>query len=166
MTEATARHALPLIQPGQAQKELSHNEALAALDLLVQPSVVAVGLDTPPTSPTPGQCWIVGGAPIGAWAGHAQSLAGWTDGGWRFAAPVPGMAIWTGGAAAFVRWDGGTWVPGALAGSSLSIAGQQVVGARAGAIADPSGGGAIDSEARATVTQILSALRQHGLIAP
>ena len=39
MSESTARLALPLIAPGQAQKEVSHNEALAALDLLVQAQV-------------------------------------------------------------------------------------------------------------------------------
>lgn len=166
MTEATARHGLPLIQPGQAQKELAHNEALAMLDLLVQPPVVAVGIDTPPASPSPGQCWVVGAAPIDAWSGHANALAGWTDGGWRFATPVPGLTVWTGGPAAFSRWDGTTWAAGVLAGSSLRLAGQQVLGPRTAAISDPSGGTTIDSEGRTAVLQILAALRQHGLIAP
>lgn len=166
MTEATARHALPLIQPGQAQKELGHNEALAVLDLLVQPAVAAVGLDNPPVGPVPGQCWVVGVAPTGAWSGHANALAGWTEGGWRFAAPVPGMSVWTGGPAGFVRWDGNTWVVGTLTGSSLRIGGEKVVGARGAAIANPSGGATVDSETRTTVLQILAALREHGLIAP
>ena len=47
----TDRFALPLLQPGQAQKEMFHNEALAALDLLIQPAVEAVGVNTPPTAP-------------------------------------------------------------------------------------------------------------------
>lgn len=41
----------------------------------------------------------------------------------------------------------------------------QVVGARAAAIADPAGGTVIDSEARTAVAGMLSAMRQHGLIA-
>lgn len=32
MTDTSARFALPLILPGQAQKEIFHNEALALLD--------------------------------------------------------------------------------------------------------------------------------------
>jgi hypothetical protein len=51
-------------------------------------------------------------------------------------------------------------------GSGLVVAGDQVVGARAGAIADPAGGMVIDLMCRAAVTQILNALRGHGLIAP
>lgn len=166
MSDTTARHTLPLIQPGQAQKELAHNEALAALDLLVQPSVVAVGTDTPPISPEPGQCWVVGPAPTGAWSDHANALAGWTDGGWRFATPVTGMTVWTGDPAGFTRWDGTNWIAGVLTGSSLRLAGQQVIGPQAAAISDPGGGSTIDSEGRTAVLQILAALRQHGLIAP
>jgi hypothetical protein len=46
----------------------------------------------------------------------------------------------------------------------LFVAGEQVVGRRAGAIAAPSGGVTVDTEARAAVSQILDGLRQHGLI--
>lgn len=55
MTDTTARLGLPLIVPGQAGKEIAHNEALTLLAALVQPVVVAVGLDTPPTDPVPGE---------------------------------------------------------------------------------------------------------------
>ena len=80
----TARLAMPLIQPGQAQKELYHNEALLVADAAVQASVAAVGLDAPPANPAAGACWIVGSAPTGAWAGRAQALAAFTATGWRF----------------------------------------------------------------------------------
>jgi hypothetical protein len=48
--ERTPRLALPLLQPGQAQKETTHNEALAVLDLVVQASVLAVGTNVPPVA--------------------------------------------------------------------------------------------------------------------
>jgi len=35
---STPRLALPLLAVAQAQKEVTHNEALALLDLLVQPA--------------------------------------------------------------------------------------------------------------------------------
>jgi len=48
--------------------------------------------------------------------------------------------------------------------TGLFIDGEQVVGTRAAAIAAPSGGAIVDTEARAAVSQILEGLRQHGLI--
>ena len=45
------------------------------------------------------------------------------------------------------------------------IDGNQVVGGQAAAIANPAGGTTIDLESRATLNQILDALRGHGLIA-
>ena len=164
MTETSARLALPLLVPGQAQKELFHNEALALVDMAVQASVVAVGLASPPDAPAPGQCWIVGAAPTGAWNGHADALAGWTAGGWRFLAPIVGMAVWDAGAGRVARWTGDAWASGTLAGARLLVDGVQVVGARRAAIAAPAGGGTVDVEARAAVTAILAALAGHGLI--
>jgi len=162
----TPRLGLEQIQPGQAQKELSHNEALALLDLLVQPVVEAVASDDPPSAPVPGQAWIVGAARTGAWAGHADALAGWTDGGWRFVAPIEGLCVWSREDAAIARFSGGAWATGVVRATRLEIGDEQVVGARQPAIADPDGGGTADAEARTAIGTILSALRTHGLIAP
>jgi hypothetical protein len=89
--ERTPRLALPLLQPGQAQKETTHNEALTVLDLTVQASVLTVGTNVPPAVPLVGSAWIVGTAPTGGWVGQARAIAGWTSGGWRFVAPRDGM---------------------------------------------------------------------------
>lgn len=161
----TSRWALPLLDAGQAQKEMTHNEALAALDLLAQAGVVAVDLDAPPASPAAGQCWIVGAAPTGVWAGHAGALAGWTAGGWRFLAARDGMRAWSAADGCDAVYTGGQWRVGALAGTALRIAGVQVVGARRPAIAAASGGTTVDAEARAALGQVLAALAAHGLIA-
>ena len=48
----------------------------------------------------------------------------------------------------------------------VMVSGTQVVGAQAGAIADPAGGPTQDLPCRLAVDQILAALRGHGLIAP
>ncbi len=165
MVETSARLGLPLLVPGQAQKELFHNEALAAIDLALQASVVAIGLAAPPAAPVPGQCWIVGTAPTGDWSGQAGALAGWTAGGWRFVAPVEGMAVWDGSAGQVARRTGGVWVTGALTGARVVVGGTQVVGAQRPAIAAPAGGEIVDAQARATLAAVLGALRSHGLIA-
>lgn len=165
MTDATARFALPLLAAGQAQKELFHNEALARIDALLQPVVEAIGQNDPPASPSPGQCWIVGAAPSGGWAGQAASLAAWTEGGWRFVAPRTGMALWSLADGLPVRFDGGGWIVGAVAAARIVVGGVPVVGAQRPAIPDPAGGAVLDVEARAILSAVLAAMRQHGLIA-
>ena len=161
----TSRWALPLLEAGQAQKEITHNEALARLDLLAQASVVAVALSTPPASVAVGQCWVVGAAPSGAWSGRTGALAGWTAGGWRFVAPCEGMSVWSVADGCTATFVGGQWRLGLVAGAGVEIGGVRVLGSRQPAIAAPAGGTTVDAQARAVLEQVLAALKAHGLIA-
>ena len=160
----TDRLALPLLAAGQAQKELAHNEALLLLDLVSQPVAQSADLATPPATPSPGQCWIVGAAPTGAWSGKAMAIAGWTENGWRFAMPAAGWRAWVTDRGHMVRFDGSGWNDEAVRNAGYYIAGEQVVGPRQAAIADPAGGATVDSQARTTLLSILAMLREHGLI--
>lgn len=164
MTDTSARFALPLLQPGQAQKEIFHNEALTLLDIALHGVAESIGDNDPPAAPGPGACWIVGPAPTGAWAGRADHIAGWTAGGWRFVAPVPGMALWLRASGVQARFDGSAWSVGIVPAHAVHVSGQQVVGARQPAIAEPAGGAVVDEQARTAVASILAALRAHGLI--
>lgn len=161
----TDRWGWPLLDAGQAQKEVTHNEALASVDLLLHAAVVTVGVDTPPAGPTVGQCWIVGGAPTGAWAGRARALAGWTAGGWRFAGPREGQTVWSEADGCAATFSGGQWRVGRVAATELAIGGVRVVGARRPPIAPASGGTTVDTQARAVLDQVIAALTAHGLIA-
>ena len=164
MTEVSDRLALPFLAAGQAQKEVWHNEALILLDCLVQPVVKAVAPATVPTAPVPGDCWIVGPSPSGAWAGKAQQLACWTSGGWRFVVPVAGMVCWSSADGVSVRFGASGWEIGLVTATELRIAGNKVVGASLPGIAEPISGTTIDTESRITIGSILAALRSHGLI--
>ena len=62
------------------------------------------------------------------------------------------------------RFDGVAWQVGVAEVSALQVSGVQVVGARAGAVAAPTGGATVDAEARTCLSAILIALRGHGLI--
>lgn len=59
----TGRHKLPCLAVSQAQKEITHNEALALIDALVHP-VVEEQLSVPPapTDADIGKCWLIGSA--------------------------------------------------------------------------------------------------------
>ncbi len=161
----TDRFALPLLAAGQAQKEVTHNEALAVLDLLVQPIVQSVAPTAVPLTPAAGQCWIVGSGASGAWLGHDGALAGWTAGGWRFVAPREGMACWSVADDVVVRWVAGAWVIGNVTAKVLRVNGIQVVGPQQPGVAPPSSGANVDVEARSALAALIGALQRHGLIA-
>ena len=163
--ETTERLGLPLLAPGQAQKELVHNEALQLLEILVAGAVEEPARNAPPASPAPGSCYLVGSAPTGDWSQYAGHLAAFTSGGWRFVPPAPGMAVLVKTSGLVASFAGQGWETGAIRAQRVLVDGVQVVGSRAAAIADPAGGSVVDAEARATLAQILSALRQHGMIA-
>lgn len=90
VTDTSARLALPLLQAAQAQKHVTHNEALARLDLLVQLTVQEFDADTPPTGPQEGQVWATGASPSGDWTGQPDMLAAWVNAGWLFITPQAG----------------------------------------------------------------------------
>ncbi|MCC5968299.1 MAG: DUF2793 domain-containing protein, partial [Natronohydrobacter sp.] len=108
MSDSSARLSLPFLLPAQAQKHVTHNEALARLDLLVQLTVEGFGATTPPAQPQAGQIWALGSAPSGAWDGQSNLLAAWLTGGWVFVAPRPG---WLAAEGSDLRiWNGTDWV--------------------------------------------------------
>jgi hypothetical protein len=106
----TPNLGLPFIAQGQAQKEVTHNEALRILDTLVQLAVLDRDLSAPPASPGEGQRWIVGASPSGAWAGHASHIAAWQDGAWQFSVPKIGWLAYVIDESALLAWDGSAWV--------------------------------------------------------
>jgi hypothetical protein len=161
---ATARLELPLLSPGQAQKELFHNEALQAIDVLVAPAVEEPPRASPPSSPTIGNCYIIAGSASGAWAGKSDQIACFTSGGWRYAQPREGMSTYVRGVSLDAVYRGGSWEIGTVRASGVMIDGQQVVGPRVAAVDAPAGGSTVDAEARACIGQMLAALQDHGLI--
>ncbi len=109
MSEVSAVLALPYIQPAQAQKHVTHNEALRVLDVIVQLAVLSRSLTAPPAEPAPGERHIVGGAATGAWAGQDGKIAVFDVEGWVFFAPLPGWRAEVLGDGASVVFDGTAW---------------------------------------------------------
>ena len=144
-TLATPRLGLSLLAVAQAQKEVTHNEALIVLDALVQAVVEAGPLVAPPPTPAEGQCWIVGAAATGEWLGQDGAIALWTAGGWRFVAPREGMRVVRLVDQMRVRYGDGAW-----------IAPDTVV--------TPGGGAVIDVEARAAIAALILNLEAQGLM--
>jgi hypothetical protein len=139
---ATQRFALPLLFAAQAGKEILHNEALVRIDALMHGAVLGEQ-DTPPASPSPGECWLVGSSPTGAWGGHSSAIATYQTGAWTFAHPVPGMRIFNTSTRQFTVFCD-EWQKPTL-------------------FEEPTGGMHVDAEARVAIRAIVSALKAAGI---
>ena len=106
MSYATAHLALPFIMAAQAQKHVTHNEALRILDGLVQLSVLDRDLAAPPASPADGDRYIVGSGATGDWAGWDLNVALWTDGAWLRLPPRTGWRAWVEDEGLLLVYDG------------------------------------------------------------
>jgi hypothetical protein len=117
----TTNLALPLIEGAQAQKHVTHNEALRILDTLVQLAVLDRDLNAPPATPAEGQRWIVKSspAPTGAWANHGGQIAAWQDAAWQFSSAKTGWVAYVVDEGALLAWNGAAWVDALTMLSSL-----------------------------------------------
>jgi hypothetical protein len=86
----TPNLGLPFLMAAQAQKHVTHNEALRALDALVHLAAIDRDATTPPISPEDGDRYIVAVGGAGAWEGHDLEIAAYQDGAWAFFEPLVG----------------------------------------------------------------------------
>lgn len=123
---------LPYILAAQAQKHVVHNEAIRAIDAVVQLSVLDRNLAAPPTGPADGDRYIVAASPSGAWAGHAAKIAAWQDGAWQIHMPREGWVAWIADEDVLVVWSGTDWLTAGGGGStSLNPATGGMIGVNA-----------------------------------
>jgi hypothetical protein len=94
MPNTSTRLGLPYLQPSQAQKHVTHNEALHLLDAVVQLTVIGVNAVDPPTSPAPGSTYALGPSPTGVWSGQGGHLAFWDNAAWQFIPAHDGWRAW------------------------------------------------------------------------
>ncbi len=110
MTQTSPILSLPYLQPSQAQKHVTHNEALQILDAVVQLGVVSRTTATPPAAPTPGARFILPGGAQADWAGQeADTLAVWQGTGWIFLLPQAGWLAHVADEGILSLYDGAVW---------------------------------------------------------
>ncbi len=105
----TPNLGLPFIEGGQAQKHVTHNEALRILDAAIQVAVLDLDRTAPPPSPAEGERHAVALGATGAWTGHGNAIATWQDGAWAFLVPRTGWCIWSVADDVMFVFDGAHW---------------------------------------------------------
>ena len=111
MSDISANLALPYMAASQAQKHVTHNEALQILDAVVQLGVADRDRTEPPAAPEAGARHVVAPGATGAWAGQDGRLALWTGNAWMFIAPQTGWRAWVVAENADIVWHDGLWQP-------------------------------------------------------
>ena len=117
MPDTTNRLSLPTILPAQAQKHVTHNEALQILDAIVQLVVVSDDQVAPPFGALDDEVYIVAPGATGDWAGQSGALAILQGGAWMFLVPRPGWRAMVLSRNTMVSFDGMAW--SAMAASEL-----------------------------------------------
>lgn len=157
----TARYGLHLLQAGQAQKEVTHNEALARVDALLHLVVdsrrqtTRVGVE--------GAAWIVAPGATGDWLNHAGQIAAFDASGWSFVAPRDGCIAFVRDEAVFIHYHGGSWRDGWPV-PRLVLNGQTLTGGGLVSVPAASGGSVVDVEARAALNALLAVVRAMGIL--
>lgn len=140
---ASPHFGLPFLYSGQAQKEFYVNEAFAITDALLHCAIEGTAT-TPPASPLDGQNWSIGTGATGDWASHVGQIACRQSGNWIYITPQDGMKV-------FDRSSGVSW---------LYSSGWKIPSA----VGEPTGGSTVDSQARAAIGQLISALRLASIL--
>jgi len=101
---------LPVVAASQAQKHVTVNDSLYALDAIVQLAVIDKDLTSPPGSPTVGDRYIVGSSATGDWAGEDGNIAAYQNSAWEFYTPQEGWFAYAKDEAIVYKYDGSNWV--------------------------------------------------------
>ncbi|MFN3721681.1 MAG: DUF2793 domain-containing protein [Paracoccaceae bacterium] len=142
MPDDTPILSMPYIMPAQAQKHVTHNEALRVLDVIVQLVVQDRTRTEPPDTAQESDRHIVAAAATGLWSGQGGKIALREHGQWSFFVPLAGWQAHVLDEGATVTFDGTVW---------QSAAQQPLEVAQLGISATPDGVNRLSVNASATL---------------
>jgi hypothetical protein len=110
MTDTTPRTGAPLLAAAQAQKHVTHNEALYQFDAFLCARFLDRDLTAPPSTPADGDTYLVHATATGDWTGQSGKIAYCADGTWRFYAPFGGLVAYVADESKLIVCTGSAWV--------------------------------------------------------
>lgn len=102
--------ALPYLIADQAQKHVTVNEALNAIDRLMYLSFDARDVLEPPAAPVEGATYSIGAQARGAFLGYDGYIAIWRAGQWAFHLPREGWRAWNIETHSFLVFSQNQWI--------------------------------------------------------
>lgn len=113
--------SLPYIMPSQAQKHITHNEALLALDAIIHLSVTSRNQSTTPTAPSAGERYLVPDAATGDFSDQDGKIAAYQDGVFQFYTPQTGWLTYVEDEDIWLFYANGAWSELNASGSSANF---------------------------------------------
>lgn len=110
MSNNSLQLSMPYIQGGQAQKHITHNEAIRTLDTITQLSVISQAT-APNAGAVDGDRYIVAPGATGDFAGQDGNIAMMETGLWAFFAAKTGWVAHDQSTGGMVVFDGNDWTP-------------------------------------------------------
>lgn len=110
MSEQSANLALPYIAAAQAQKHVTHNEAIRRLDAFVQLVLESATATAPPSALSDGARWFVPPGATGVFAGRAGMIAAYEAGAFDFLPVAQGFLAFIRDEGRLAVFDGVAWV--------------------------------------------------------
>ncbi|MCL7999379.1 DUF2793 domain-containing protein [Brucella sp. 21LCYQ03] len=107
--DQTPNLKLPYIMPSQAQKHVTHNEAIRLLDAVVHLSVQSRTQTAAPVTPAQGDRYIVAAPATGTWANKVGMIAFFVDGGWSFITVAKGWLAYIEDESSLFVFNGTSW---------------------------------------------------------
>jgi hypothetical protein len=104
----TPHLAIPLLVPNQAQKEITLNEALLLIEVLLVGVAKDIYLKQPPDNAGEQDIYIIGENPTDIWQHKANHIAYFFQG-WRYCAPKEGMSMFVLKTSASYRFINNNW---------------------------------------------------------
>lgn len=105
----TTHLQMPLLAAAQAQKHVTHNDAILRLDAIVQLSVKDRDLTAPPASPSDGDRYMPASGASGDWSGWDLNVAWYVDGVWAKLVPRAGWIAYVEDEDVILVHDGSAW---------------------------------------------------------
>ncbi|MGU3492755.1 DUF2793 domain-containing protein [Xanthobacteraceae bacterium A53D] len=106
----SANLALPYLAAAQAQKHVTHNEAIRLMDALLHLRLESLTLTAPPATLIEGARWFVPAGATGAFAGQQGRIAAYEGGAWTFLSCKAGMLAYVADQSRLLLYDGTRWV--------------------------------------------------------
>ena len=90
---------------GYQNVKVTYTCGYVALDLILNRE-----LSTPPSSPSPNDCYIVKAPGVGAWQNRNNEIAKFDGSAWVFTVPYRDMEVYVSDEKKVYKWDGSAWV--------------------------------------------------------
>jgi hypothetical protein len=106
---ASSRGNIPLLVFNQSGKQVTVNEAIEQISALGIGGVKGYLIDSPPSSPTEGDCYVISPTPSGNWLNYPNHIAHYLNGFWECYSPFAGLYTLEINTGKFVYFNGSTW---------------------------------------------------------